>query len=215
MEPKSPPSSAVLALIEKAVTDDFIERLGHYAISVVSRLYWRGVKGGMMPCGDEPADLVSESLALVLSGDRQWNPEKKPDFLKYMMDVIDSLASHRTNWKENREERRIIPREGETDDKFLERRRDPRFTDDAIDGGTAEEERENDAWFFALLEEVKSDQLLTSVLECMMDGIGRRAEIALKLGVLVNDVTQARKRLDRLLPKFREKYSHLKQQNPS
>ena len=210
MEPKTPPSSAVLTLIENAVSDDLIDRLGLYALSVVAQLSWRGVKGGAMPCGDEAQDLVAEGLSLVLSGDRQWNPEKHPDFRKYMMDVIDSLASHRTGWKENREERRILAQTGESDDSFLDRKMDKRHFDATNAPITKEEETENDAWFFALLDEVKGDTLLTGVLECIMEGIGERIKIAEKLGVMVGEVTNARKRLDRIIPKFRENYAHLK-----
>ena len=209
MQPKVPPTPAVLALIEQTVTDEFIERLGHYAFGVVSQLNWRGVMGGPMPLGEEAQDLVGEGLRLVLRGDRQWNPEQHPDLLKFMMDVIDSLANHRTTWAANREERLITPKDGESDADFIERKKDKRHFDLANAVVTLEEEAENSEWLFALLDAVKEDHLLTRVLECVMDRVGKRADIAKKLGVTVNDITQAQKRLNRLLPKFREKYAHL------
>lgn len=215
MPPKAPPTHAVLALIEQAVTRESIEQLGHYAMSVTSQLYWRGVKGAAMPLGEEAQDLVSEGLRLVLRGDRQWDPRAHPDFLKFMRDVIDSLASHRAARVVNREERLLTPNEGESDADFLDRKKDKHLSGCASGVVTREEEAENDAWFFALLDEVKHDPLLPRLLGCIMEGMSKRADLAKKLDVPVNDVTQAQKRLDRLLPKFREKYAHLNPSRPS
>jgi len=71
------------------------------------------------------------------------------------------------------------------------------------------EEAANDNLFLALLDEVKDDALLTRILECQLDGIYKRADIATKLEVEPIQITQAAKRLDRRLVKFREKHSHM------
>jgi hypothetical protein len=141
-------------------------------------------------------------------GGRVWDRKKQPDLLKFLRDVVDSKVSHLADLSENQREREPKPGAGESDADFLDRKRDTILDPDGAEP-TPDEEAANERLFFLLLEEVKSDPLLQRVLECHWDGTSERAEIAAKLGVDPNDVTLAKKRLNRILPEFRKKYAGL------
>jgi hypothetical protein len=204
-----PPPPEVFTLIARTVTDDFSERLGHYALVKLQQRNWRGVWGGPPAGGVEAEDLAMDALNAVLTGRRAWDPAKHPDLLKFLYDVIDSNVSHLVRRSENVAERRPVPAEGESEADFLDRKSDKdalAATDEIISNDI---ERANEALFLALFEEVNDDPLLGRVLEALLEGVSGRAEVAEKLGVTPNEVTQAKKRLDRRLPAFRQKYAHM------
>jgi hypothetical protein len=58
-----------------------------------------------------------------------------------------------------------------------------------------------------LIEELSDDADLQKIIECNIDGIFKRAEIATRLGKTVSDITNMKKRLDRRLPEFTAKYA--------
>lgn len=203
-----------LARIKEAVTPEALERLTHYALAKLGQKCWRGVWNGKIPGGIQAGDLVVSAIEAVLIGDpsqggRYWDSEKNPDLMKFLRDVIDSKASHLVELAENSHEREPRPVEGESESDFLDRKRDHRTLQTEPFQVSADDEAANERLFFALLDEVKADPLLPKILECKWDGICGRAEIAAKLGVDANAITQAQKRLDRILPQFREKHSHL------
>jgi hypothetical protein len=205
-----------LERVRETVTPEFLERLTHYALRKLGQKWWRGVWDGKIPGGVQPEDLAISAIEAVLIGDpdqggRSWDRQKDPDLMKFLRDIIDSKASHLVERAENAREREPHPAEGESVSDFLDRKRDHRSLSEETLQISAEDEVENERLFFALLDEVKGDPLLPKILECEWDGIYRRAEVAAKLGVDVNAITQAKKRLDRILPEFRQKHS---QSNP-
>lgn len=209
MELYPPPSPDVLALIAQTVTDGFLEKLAHYALGKLNQRNWRGVWGGPPSGGIEAEDLAMEAINAVLTGKRAWDQTKNPDLLKFLYDVIDSKVSHLVRRSENTEERRTFPAYGESEADFLDRKSDKSAfgaTDEIISNDI---ECANETLFFALFEETKDDPMIVQVLEATLEGISGRAEIAERIGATPDDVTQAKKRLDRRLPAFREKNAHL------
>ena len=186
----------------------------HYALKKLSGKFWRGVWNGKIPGGHQAEDLAASAIEAVLIGDpdqdgRSWDPEKDPDLGKFLRDIIDSKVSHLVERAENFYEREPRPVEEEPESDYLDRKRDRRTLPEELFNATTDEEAANERLFFALLKEVKDDPLLPKILECEWDGICKRSEVAEKLGVDVNAVTLARKRLERILPSFREKYAHM------
>jgi hypothetical protein len=203
-----------LARIKEAVTPDFLEKLTDYALAKLGQKWWRGVWNGKIPGGIQAGDLAISAIEAVLIGDpdqggRYWDFEKNPDLMKFLCDIIDSKASHLVERAENSREREPHPADGESESDFLDRKRDHLSLPTEAFQVSADEEAANERLFFALLDEVKDDPLLPRILECEWDGICVRAEIAAKLGVDANAITQAKKRLERILPSFREKHSHM------
>lgn len=214
MDPTLAANPDTLERIRETVTPDFLERLTHYALGKLRQKWWRGVWEGKIPGGVQAEDLAISAIEAVLIGDpdqggRSWDHQKDPDLMKFLRDVVDSKASHLVERAENAREREPHPAEGESVSDFLDRKRDHRSLSEGTLQISADDEAENERLFFALLDEVKGDPLLSKILECEWDGIYRRAEVAVKLGVDVNAITQAKKRLDRILPQFRQKYSQL------
>lgn len=214
MDKTHTPNPQTLARIKETVTPEFLERLTHYALAKLGQKWWRGVWNGKIPGGIQAGDLAVSAIEAALIGDpdqggRHWDIEKNPDLMTFLRDIIDSKASHLVERAENYREREPHPVEGESESDFLDRKRDHRTLPPESFEVSADEEAANERLFFALLDEVKNDPLLPKILECKWDGICGRAEIAAKLGVDANAITQAQKRLDRILPQFREKHSHL------
>jgi len=207
-------SAAVLDRIESTVTKEFLEKLTYYARGKLSQKWWRGVWNGKIPGGAQAEDFASAALEAVMIGDparggRKWDMEKHPDLMKFLCDIVDSKVSHLVERSENLMEREPVPAPDETVADFIDRKRDPGSLPENATPITANEEAANEKLFFALLDEVKDDPLLPRILECELDGICKRSDIASKLAVDPDAVTQARKRLERRLPKFREKFSHM------
>lgn len=207
------PNPETLARVREEITPEFLERLTHYALAKLGQKWWRGVWNGKIPGGVQAEDLAISAIEALLIGDpnqggRSWNPDKDPDLMKFLRDIIDSKASHLVERAENSRECEPHPAEGESLSDFLDRKRDHRTLPAESSQVSSDDEAENERLFFALLDEVKGDPLLPQILECEWDGISRRAEIATKLGVDANAITQAKKRLERILPQFREKHSH-------
>jgi RNA polymerase sigma factor (sigma-70 family) len=75
--------------------------LASYAVSLVALRQWK-TGDGMLPKGHTPEDLAYEAIRLVFEGDRQWNPERDPDLLRYLKSVVKSLVSHLVRSKDHR-----------------------------------------------------------------------------------------------------------------
>jgi len=89
---------------------ELVERLALHAYSKLRRLFWRGVpytQGGVVPGGVSPEDLAAEAVESFLEGTRVWHKDKKPEFLDFLMSVVDSKVSHLVESAENRQSRRI------------------------------------------------------------------------------------------------------------
>jgi len=64
-----------------------------YAHSIF-RLNWFGIKSEMRLQGKTFEDFATEAVTLVYEGKRNWDPQKYPDIIKYLKQVINSLISN-------------------------------------------------------------------------------------------------------------------------
>jgi len=172
---------------------DALARLTLHAHHKMAGLYWRGVR---MVCGDkstgivEPADFAAEAIKDAIAGKRKWNPDK--DFLEFLKGVVDSKVNHLVTSVEGQKTRRLLPPvEG----------KDPMESMQALDldGGnpqTIVAEKEVAERFRGLvLAEIKGDELVERLFECLDAEIEKPAEIADLLGVAVQEIYNAQKRL--------------------
>jgi hypothetical protein len=190
----------------EAELEKMILELGCYASKVRNEYYWRTKDKDALPRGETVKSVVSLALERVLTGERRWNPEAQPNFLKFMRDVIDSLMNHLARSKDNAL-LTTVPDEGGADEISWHTGSDNAGTGPAWltrneatpEQALIDEEsqaRKNKA-IRILLEECAADLTLTKVVSAMLRGCEQCGEIAEAVGIEVKEVYNAMKRLDR------------------
>lgn len=183
-----------------------IKELTFYTSKISQRLRWRTKNVENLPGGETTTSIVSKALAMVLSGKRNWDPQKDPDLKKYLQSVIKSLLNHLVTSKENTMFS-VIPEiaadselEWEPDltkctqdNQWLARQ--PRSPEEELIEKEIEKQ-ENQA-LDLLKKACTEDKILSQVLQAMIDGCENPAEIAQTTGLSIKEVYNATKRLDR------------------
>jgi hypothetical protein len=182
--------------------------LQRYALSVSRSLRWRTKNSVELPGGETVNSIVSEAVEKLFSGDREWDPEKDPDIRAYLRGVIDSLLNHLAESHDNTLIT-VAPELGSADYPAWEsgsKKRDP-IADWMVpperspEAALLQQEQamiENRA-LELLMDECGNDTALMAVLEAMMDGYDKPAEISKRKGIPVKDVYNTIKKLDRKL----------------
>lgn len=188
--------------------------LERYALSVSRNLRWRTRNPVELPGGETVTSIVSKAVEKLFSGDREWDPEKEADIRKYLRGVIDSLLNHLAESQDNTLVT-VAPKPGSEDYPAWEsgsRKRDP-----AVDwlvppkcspeAALLQQEQAalEDRALGLLVDECGDHPVLIAVLEAMMDGYDKPAEISKHKGIPVKDVYNAIKRLDRKLEIVRKR----------
>ncbi|MFM8272335.1 MAG: RNA polymerase sigma factor [Gemmata sp.] len=171
-------------LTEKQWTE-LLERLTWHAQRKFLRLVWQGIpaaSGGRAPGGIEPPDLAAQAILDVLEGRRSWNRAAEPDFLRFLQGVVDSKVGHLARGRENRPSRAPVLAE-----EIPSREPTPELS--AVAGDNLAHLQH------ILISAVGQDPVAWQVIECLESGLTRPAEIALRLGIPVRAVYNARKRL--------------------
>jgi len=94
-------ANEVVARISDDEWRNILHNLERHALSVSRRLRWRTRNPVQLPGGETVDSIVSKAIEKVLSGDREWNPQKEPDITKYLCGVIDSLLNHLAESQDN------------------------------------------------------------------------------------------------------------------
>lgn len=68
----------------------------------IFRLNWFGIKSETRLQGREAKDFAHQAVTLVYGGDRNWDPMKEPDLVKYLKQVVNSLISNLLKSEENK-----------------------------------------------------------------------------------------------------------------
>lgn len=173
---------------------ELTERLTQYAACKLVRRTWRGVRvkaASIVVKGSEAADIAADALVLVIEGKRAWNQEAYPDFLQFLKGVVDSKVSAMVRSPENRRSRQPAPSPATGE---------PMTPDDyAADVPTPDKFVEDAEWGekfrAAVAKEVGEDSISLGLFECLDAGYTKRADIAATLGVSVEDIYNAQKRL--------------------
>ncbi len=167
---------------------ELVERLTLYADRKLRRLTWRGVpsvRGGQVLGAASGADFAAEAIESFLDESRKWNKTTEPDFMGFLMNVIDSKVSHLVEREENKQSRRI-----DTGD----REREPALyvagKAKPADQIVSNEEQQLKTRT-AVKKELNGDEMAESLFDCYEADITKPQEIAELLGVEVKDVHNA------------------------
>lgn len=148
-----------------------------------------------------PDDFALEAIERFLDNKRIWNRDAYPDLLDFLRSVVDSLISNAVTAVENQRSRQLVPRRGDQD---LTEVYDP--TVDNRDPLYVLLDREWLIRFAQVREDIRKelegDALLSKLFECLEAGITAPSEIADVIGVSVDDVNNAKKRLKRKVDKL-------------
>jgi hypothetical protein len=181
----------IFAILTRQGWDEIIDKLTPHAVFKVSRSFWRSGKRSL-PRGEEVEDIVYNSIDMVLSGKRKWDPKKEPDLLQYLKGVVDSEVSHLLESYEHLKREYICIGEGK--ESPVELVVDP--GQDPLSEVIASERRDY-LWKCA-----KGDEDMELVLCCIDEGISNRQEISDTLKMPLNIVDNTLKRIRRKLKKF-------------
>lgn len=202
-------SREMLALLGSQDWESLLKELLYYAMTRIKNREWLSVWGGQPPGAKEAYDLVMDSVLDVINGVR-FVPEGV-QIIAFLKNVIRSKISHLVEGSENRRTTRMQA-EGDDGGNEIEET-DFQWAGAGPDLETVSEETEkqNARLLDLLIEDLSDDPELQKIIECNLDGIFKRQEIASRLGKTVNEITNISKRLARRLVNFREKYAD---QNP-
>src|SRR5262245_57013059 len=182
-----------------------LERLTLHAYWKMARLYWRGARmvlpGGRRTGIIEPGDIASEAIVDAISGKRKW--DGKQDFLEFLRGAVDSKLSHLVTSADSQRARELVATvDGEDPLDSV-----PARGQGADDPETIVADREAAELFRKLvLPEIRGDQLVERLFECLEAGYEKPAEIADLLGVDVKEIYNAQKRLATKVEKALQKY---------
>jgi len=202
-------SSAFLEVLASQDWEAILKELLRYTMSLMKNREWLSVWSGHLPGAREAHDIVMSAVEDVIEQKRRL-PGDVP-IVAFLKNVIRSKVSHLANSLENRRTTRLdpLPQEDHEAGEIHEPKgNDPLPDCDAI---SKETEIQNARLLDLLIEFLSDDPELQKVIECNLDGIFKREQIASRLGKSVNEITNIRKRLDRRLAAFRERYAD---QNP-
>lgn len=182
--------------MERHPWEETAPRLLRHADNKIHRLIWRGTRGGNPPDGVQANDVVQTVLEKVLDGRRNWNPDKHPDLFEYLRDQVDSEISNLVQSLENRQLRpeASLPQDSAQIDTA---------TPEAL-ALARERERQSEEFFLNFLDFLNGETDLQQVVEAIVDGGPKPAEIAQQLGIRAEEVYSRRKRLARRLKEYQD-----------
>jgi hypothetical protein len=196
-------------LLERTPEDELekmILELGCYAVRVRNEYRWRTSDREALPKGETIKSIVSLAMEKVLAGERRWNPEKQPDFMRFMRDVIDSLINHLARSKDNALLTTLPEESGQDEISWRAETDKSRSGAEWLARNEAtpeqallneESEEQKNKAIRILLDECVGDQTLSKIVGAMLGGCDHCGEIAAAVGIEVREVYNAMKRLDR------------------
>jgi hypothetical protein len=85
---------SIFHLIKKADWKDIILKLTYYAIQRSKVYRWKSGKSDRLLGGKTPEDIACEAIEKVLSGNRDWDPDKYPNLLTHLKWIVKSDMDH-------------------------------------------------------------------------------------------------------------------------
>lgn len=176
--------------------EEILERLTRHAHYKLLRLVWRGVpfsRGGAPPGGVEAGDLASKAIVDLLDGRRKWDPGVQPDLLTFLKGVVDSKVSHLVESVENVSTARLAEaQEGGGVRAIGQSSAATAAASELVIDQEALEQCRLRIW-----REIEGDDLAIQILDCYEAGLMKPAEMAEAIGVDVEEIYNAQKRLRR------------------
>ncbi len=185
----------------EAVLKDLLD----FTMTRILNRSWLAVWGGQPPGAVEARDLVMESVVDIITGGRH-APEEVA-LVPFLKQVIRSKISHLVHSKENRCTRRLdpCPEDREIDQVLVTMKPSEQLTE--INLVSKELEEINAQLLDLLIGELSDEPDLQKIIECNIDGVFKREEVANRLGKTASEITNMKKRLGRRLSAFRTKYA--------
>lgn len=181
--------------------ETLLKRLTHHALCKMRRLTWRGAyvaRGGSVPGGYEPYDFALDAIEKLLDGKRKWNREKCKTLESCLRSIIDSDINHLVEHADNTAARRLAGESSNCDGAkaYEVRGTEPNPLHVVMDRDW--QSRFHDA----AMTELKGEEFLIKLLECMEAEITAPLEIADVLGITVDHVNNEKKKLRLKLDKL-------------
>jgi hypothetical protein len=172
-------STEVKALLEQQDWGKILKTLTLAASRKLRRYVWRGEFGGV-PAALAAEDFAMEAVAAVYRGERVWDPVRHPDLVQWLLDVVFSKISHASTAASNAAESPW------PDSPWV----------DLGNGACSDEER---AIIIEIVQRLDGDPLLQRIVRCVAEGYDTPSSVAERLGIGVDEVHNAKKRLRRRL----------------
>ncbi len=178
-----------------------LKRLTHHALCKMRRLTWRGayvMRGGSVPGGYEPYDFALDAISKAMDGSRLWNRTNYETLESFLRSIIDSDINHLVEAVDNTKGRRLVRKAGNGET----------FAPYEIPGVESNphvvmvDEEWRNSFHEAAIKELKGEEFLIKLIECMEAEITEPQEIAVVLGTTVSHVNNEKKKLRRRLDKL-------------
>jgi len=182
--------------IESTNWEDIIPRLVLFARARLYQAGWRGKSVGLPnQTFKEPGDYVHEAIKSFLDGDWKWDPNRVSLF-KFLCGVISSLISDDVN---NRSEVKSL--DVSIDEISSQEDSDRWQLDSQSSGLDFAIQREE------ILNRLRNDPLASRIAELILDsGLYKSSELAYALGIGVEQVHNAKRRMRRALTTWRREH---------
>ena len=191
--------------LEKADWDAALPRVLKYAVSRAKIFKWLGDEV-------EPEALVQEAIARAYGTGtrgnyRNWNREKCPDLVSFLIGIIRSMTSHEAEHGSEFPKESLFDEDGSPKDEKLLKSADE--VAGALMPKTSEVELIENENLRTLNDELDSisveDEDLGLVIVCIEDGISKPRHIAEETGFEINKVNNLLRKLRRKLDKYNPK----------
>jgi hypothetical protein len=196
----------LLALLDSQDWDNVLQDLLAFTYSALRDRIWFGVWGGHAPGARETHDIVMGSVTDIIDGTR--SADDGVSLIAVLKSVIRSKISGLATSLENQKTSRFdpCPADSGVDQQIAPHRplEHGRKQDDVI---SKETEEINSQLLDLLIGELSDEPDLQKIIECNIDGVFKREEIATRLGKTVSEITNMGKRLKRRLMAFSVKFA--------
>jgi hypothetical protein len=196
----------LLALLDSQDWDSVLQDLLAFTYSALRNRIWLGVWGGLVPGARDAHDIVMASVTDIIDGIR--SADDRVPLIAVLKSVIRSKISGLAKSLESLKTSRFdpCPDEGEVDQQIAPHRplEHGREQDDVV---SKETEEINSQLLDLLIGELSDEPDLQKIIECNIDGVFKREEIATRLGKTVSEITNIGKRLKRRLMAFSVKFA--------
>ena len=191
----------VLHLLENADWKDIILKLTHYALQRARVYSWKSGKSDQLLGGKTPEDIACEAIEKVLTGTRDWDPDKYPNLLTHLQWVVKSDMEHLASSMEHQATARMPePGEGEEGYETIPDPSSPTPEEELIAHEKEDLEERLKGELYAM---VKGDEDLETLLLCFEEGIDKPEIIATQTGWDVSKVYNLKRKLLRKASKLR------------
>ena len=197
----------LLAQFNKPEFEEMILRMTERAENRIRSLTWMSVVAGPPPAGQKASEIVADVIGSIIAGEETGPPAGVP-MESWIYAKIHGSISNLVRSYENRFRTRAFAPGC-----------DPIYDDSSKDapgtqgGSTVTEDAEIEQAAKAVVENLRAavsgDAQAAQVFDCLAEGITKREEIAILLGCSASDITNIRKRLDRITAKFASSHPNL------